>query len=127
MSIEGGCFCGNIRYAADDGDYIRANCHCTMCWGTSAAPYVAWMMVPNDKFRYTRGEPKTLDSSDKGKRYFCPDCGTHLACITTHRPDIVDITIGSLDSPADYPPTLQVWHDTRLPWVHDGTPEYEGE
>ena len=44
--IEGGCFCKRIRYAIDDGEYLTANCHCTMCRRVHAAPYVTWLVVP---------------------------------------------------------------------------------
>ena len=46
MSIEGGCFCGAIRYEIDEGKHVVANCHCTLCRKTSAAPFVTWMVVP---------------------------------------------------------------------------------
>ena len=35
--MEGGCFCGAIRYVIDDNDYGSGNCHCTMCRRTSGA------------------------------------------------------------------------------------------
>jgi hypothetical protein len=115
--IEGGCFCGNLRYQIDDGDYLVANCHCTMCRRTSAAPFVTWMVVPTGAFRYAQGEPRVLNSSDIGTRYFCPDCGTPVACMISKRPDEIDITTGSLDDPAAYPPTVAVHEDTKLSWL----------
>jgi hypothetical protein len=113
--IEGGCFCGRVRYAIDDGDYLSANCHCTMCRRIHAAPFVTWLVVPVVKFRYTQARPMTLVSSAEGTRYYCPACGTHLACVNASHPDVVDVTVGSLDAPAAFPPTLEVFADTRLP------------
>lgn len=115
--IEGGCFCGAIRYQIDDGDYIVANCHCSMCRKTSAAPFVTWIVVPTTAFQYTAGEPKLLSSSESGTRYFCPECGTPVVCINSEHPDRVDVTTGSLDSPGDFVPTLAVYEDTKLPWL----------
>ena len=115
--IEGGCFCGTIRYAIDDGEYLVANCHCSMCRRTSAAAFVTWMVVPLRRFRYTQGEPTELASSDNGRRYFCNRCGTPVACIITTRPNEVDVTTGSLDDPGNFRPTMDVHQDTMLPWL----------
>ncbi len=114
----GGCFCGTIRYEIGDGDYTTANCHCTMCRRTSGAPYVTWLVVPKGEFRYTAGEVTVLESSNRGTRYFCNRCGTPVACVTVAHPDVVDVTLGSLDAPEAFTPTFEVYTDTRLPWVH---------
>ncbi len=119
--IEGGCFCGAIRFAIEEkaeGNYLVANCHCTICRRTSAAPFVTWLIVPVSKFRYQSGTPKYLQSSAKGTRHFCPDCGTPLAFLTTERPHNIDITTGSLDDPDRFVPTLDVHGESKLHWVH---------
>lgn len=119
--IEGGCFCGRIRFTVTekaDGDYLVANCHCSMCRRTSAAPFVTWLIVPRTAFTYTAGTPKLLQSSAKGTRHFCPDCGTPLLFATTERPDNYDLTTGSLDNPNRFVPTLNVHEESRLTWLH---------
>ena len=117
--VTGGCFCGAIRYEFPAGDHTTANCHCSMCRRTSAAPYVAWIVVPITEFRYSSGAPKELKSSEKGKRYFCANCGTHVACVIAAYPDVIDVTIGSLDHPERFAPRHEIHTDTRLPWVAD--------
>lgn len=115
--IEGGCFCKKIRYAIDDGAYSSVNCHCTMCRHIHAAPYVTWLVVPVERFRYLTAAPSQLDSSAKGTRYFCSACGTHVTCVNASHPEIVDVSIGSLDTPEAFAPTSSFFADTRLPWV----------
>lgn len=119
--MQGGCFCGRIRYridpAAGKGVRAIANCHCTMCRRTSAAPYVSWLVVDGDAFQFTQGEPRTLRSSDKGRRQFCAECGTPLTCVLTDQPNTVDVTLCSLDAPELFTPGHDVHTDTRLPWV----------
>ena len=115
--IEGGCFCGAVRYQIDDGDYPAAHCHCTMCRRTSGAAYVSWLVVPKERFKYTGAEPKLLQSSAHGRRYFCASCGTPVVCLVDSHPDNVDITIGSLDAPEAVVPKFEIHTDTRLPWV----------
>jgi hypothetical protein len=115
--MTGGCFCGRTRYEIDDGNCRCVNCHCTMCRRLHAAPYVTWLVVPADRFRYTTEPPQPLASSTHGTRYFCPRCGTHVACINDTHPEIVDVSVGSLDDPGSHPPDLDFYTDTRLPWT----------
>jgi hypothetical protein len=117
MTISGGCFCGALRFQIDAGEYLTANCHCTMCRRVHAAPYVTWLVVPVARFRYTAGEPNELRSSSDGSRYFCSRCGTHVACVNASHPDVIDVTLGSLDAPEAFAPALDAFADTRLPWV----------
>lgn len=115
--LSGGCFCGSIRYTFEYGDYPTANCHCTMCRRTSAAPFVSWIVVPKERFNYTTGTPKLLKSSIHGSRFFCPDCGTPVACIIDSHADVIDITICSLDAAETIIPEHDIYRDTRLPWL----------
>lgn len=115
--IEGGCFCGAVRYQIDQGDYRAGHCHCTMCRRTSGAAYVTWLVVPKDRFAYTCGEPALLESSAHGKRYFCASCGTPVVCLVDTHPDNVDITVGSLDAPEALNPDFEIHTDTKLPWA----------
>ena len=114
---KGGCFCGSIRYAFEQRDYPSGNCHCSMCRRTSAAPFVPWLAVPLKHFKYTKGQPKTLNSSSHGTRYFCEDCGTPLACILEKDPENIDVTICSLDQPERFAPKANTYVDTQLPWI----------
>jgi hypothetical protein len=116
--VAGGCFCRAVRYEFAAGDYPAGNCHCTMCRRTSAAPFVAWVVVPQSAFRYSQGAPAVLASSDHGKRFFCDKCGTHLACVIAEHPEIVDVTIGSLDDPELFVPRFELHTDTRLTWLN---------
>src|SRR4051794_40819330 len=115
--IEGGCFCGALRFAIETGEYVTANCHCSMCRRVHAAPFVTWLVVPVERFGYTRGAPHALASSSEGTRYFCDRCGTHVACVNAVHPEVVDVTLGSLDAPEAFAPTLDVFTDTQLAWV----------
>lgn len=115
--IEGGCFCGNIRYQIEGSIKRVVNCHCTMCRRTSGAPFVSWLVVPTQYFRYTAQQPKHLDSSDKGDRYFCADCGTPIACLVSGHDKYIDITLGSLDVPESFQPDGDFYEDTKLKWL----------
>ena len=115
--IEGGCFCGFIRYRFPVNDYPSSNCHCSMCRSISGAPYVSWMAIPVSDFEYSQGEPKKIVSSSHGSRYFCQDCGTPVVCLLKEYPEQIYITISSLDKPEDFEPKGDMYTKDKLPWV----------
>lgn len=114
----GGCLCGAVRYMIEgDTHHSTGHCHCTLCRGTTGAAVVTWTTVPRAAFRYTRGEPKEYRSSDKGTRWFCPDCGSQLAFRHDDYPDDVDVTVFSLDKPDKLPPEKHIWTGQRVSWL----------
>ncbi|MFW2403484.1 MAG: GFA family protein [Gammaproteobacteria bacterium] len=115
---QGGCFCGALRYELDTTGGWIVNCHCEMCRRTSGAAYVTWIIVARGQFRMVKGEPGVLHSSDHGRRGFCMQCGTPITFTTTKRPENIDVTVCSLDDPAPYAPTEDVYVEGRLEWVH---------
>jgi hypothetical protein len=87
-----------------------------MCRRIHAAPYVTWLVVPKARFRFlARDALAELASSATGTRYHCAHCGTHVACINSTHPDIVDVAVGSLDDPARFTASFEVFTDARLP------------
>ena len=125
--VTGGCLCGAIRFSIDSTQHhVVANCHCTMCRRQSAAPYVTWLVTAKGAFKFTKGKPKEIRSSDLGRRSFCDRCGSPLTCEIYARPDHIDVTVGTLDNPEAFPPTGQVHTDNRLHWVVDTTPTLDG-
>ncbi len=122
--LNGGCFCGRIRYEAGGEPFNASVCHCTICRRTSGAPFVAWFSVPRSQFRVT-GEPRRFRSSGKATRSFCSECGTPLT-FERDQADEIDITTASLDDPNGVPPADHIYASTRLGWVRlaDGLPEF---
>ena len=82
MKLEGGCYCGKVRYVAEGEPMLKAQCHCRECqYITGGAPNM-FIVMPQAGFSYTKGAAKQFTRSDLEKpvtREFCPDCGTHLA------------------------------------------------
>lgn len=115
--IAGGCFCGKVRYELKQRDYRAANCHCSMCRRFSGAPFVTWIVVPKKAFEYTAENPASIRSSDNGTRYFCASCGTPIACVLDAHLKYVDVTVGSLDKPERFVPTLAVHEESKLGWL----------
>jgi hypothetical protein len=124
--LTGGCFCGNIRYEGEGVPFHPTVCHCADCRRATGAPMVAWFSLPRASFRFTAGTPAVFASSDRGRRSFCPRCGTSLTFASTELPEELDIATASLDDPEQVPPADHTHARHRLSWVRlaDGLPQY---
>ena len=126
--VEGGCLCGAVRYRVEGPPLHAGYCHCRLCQRAAGAPVVAWGGWPADRFAWTRGEPKSFASSAKGERSFCPVCGTLPHRRRPRRPDLVEVTLASLDDPAAFPPEEHIWTVSRVRWLvlGDELPRHAG-
>ena len=114
--LTGGCQCGALRYALyapPEGVHV---CHCRMCQKAVGGPFAALAPVRMDAFAWTRGVPATFASSTAALRDFCPSCGTPLTFRYRHKP-LIDVTLGSLDRPAETPPQVSYGVESRMPWL----------
>lgn len=130
MKIEGGCYCGKVRYVAEGEPMRKGQCHCRECqFITGGAPNM-FLVMPSAGFAYTKGAPKQFTRSDLETpvtREFCPDCGTHLATRPPGRPVIV-VKVGTLDDPKLYgAPQMAIFTIDKQPFhqIPDGVPAFE--
>ena len=121
--LEGGCFCGQVRYQADGAPFHATVCHCADCRRVAGAPMVAWFSVRLAGLRFTRGAPARFESSPGVVRGFCAACGTPLTYQNAGL-DEIDVALCSLDDPEALPPADHTWTDGQLSWVRldDGLP-----
>lgn len=105
MHIEGGCYCGSVRYSLDGEPIFRAQCHCRECqYMTGGAPNMV-MGLPDADFRYTQGETRSFTRPDLDNavtREFCPDCGTPLLTRSPAMPGAIILKAGTMDDPSLY-------------------------
>jgi hypothetical protein len=103
MKLEGGCYCGAVRYVAEGDPLFKGQCHCRECqYITGGHPNVV-MGMPDGGFSYTKGAAKPFRRSDLENpvtREFCAACGTHLAAKTPGLPGAVLIKVGTFDDPS---------------------------
>ena len=118
MTLEGGCYCGAVRYEVNGEPQHVALCHCNDCRKSSGAPMVAWAAFTEDQFKLVEGEPVTFNSSGSAMRSFCPKCGSGLYYRNAEfLPGIVDIQSATLDDPEALPPGAHIQTAERLGWM----------
>src|SRR5471030_3529407 len=130
MKLEGGCYCGKVRYVAEGSPMLKAQCHCRECQYISGGAANLFLLMPADGFHYAKGAPRQFTRSDLEKpvtREFCAECGTHL---TTRRPGLpaVILKAGTLDDPSLYgAPQMAIFTIDKQPFhqIAEGLPTFE--
>ena len=130
MKLQGGCYCGNLRYAAEGEPMLKTQCHCRECQYISGGAPNMFLVMPPGGFSYTKGEPKQFSRGDLESpvtREFCAECGTHLI---TRRPGLaaVILKIGTLDDPSLFgEPRMAIYTIDKQAFHHipDGLPTFE--
>lgn len=116
QTYEGGCLCESIRYRVSGTPSSSIICHCNTCRRASGAPSVAWLTFDRDQVETLSGTPLTFESSPGVVRRFCGVCGSAISYENRESPDIIDMTTLSLDDPAVFPPTREVWLTHKISW-----------
>ena len=122
-SITGGCLCGRVRYTAAGEPAFNGLCHCRNCQRYTGSAFETVIAFPTSCIS-VQGELKTYDDTgDSGhsvRRRFCPNCGSGVIAEVEVMPDLTLLLAGTLDDPAEFTPTMDVFWSSAQPWVHAG-------
>ncbi|QAA92642.1 GFA family protein [Pollutimonas thiosulfatoxidans] len=122
MIIEGGCYCGSVRYRAEGEALFKLQCHCRECQYISGGGPNIVMGMPENGFSYTLGNPRLFSRTDLPApvtRHFCSDCGTHLLTTSPRVANAVLLKVGTLDDPAVFGrPSVAIFGIDKQPFHH---------
>jgi hypothetical protein len=131
MNVEGGCYCGNLRYSAEGDAVFEGQCHCRECQYISGGSPNVIMGLPEATFSYTKGSPNGFSRSDLDTpvtREFCAECGTHILAKSPALPGVVLIKVGTLDDPSVFAgPQIAIFMADAQPFhqVPEGTKSFD--
>lgn len=120
--MEGGCRCGEVRFAITAPPMFTAICHCTGCQKMSASAYSTTAAIPRAGFALTRGE--TVIGGLHGERLrhrHCERCKSWV--YTDFEPDMgfVNVRATMLDDPSWFTPFIENYTSEALPWALVGS------
>ena len=124
--MNGGCLCASVRYQARPMPGTAYYCHCRDCQIGSGSAFHAAVLADQSSFRLISGltatYSKVVDSGNEIARIFCPNCGTPLYWAGEGFPDLVILTISSLDDADRITPSRELWTDSAVSWcrIKDG-------
>lgn len=131
MEVEGGCYCGSLRYRVKGDPLFQGQCHCRECQYISGGSPNVVMAVPETGFAYTKGTPKAFRRSDLDTpvtREFCPDCGTHVLAKSPAMAGALMLKVGTLDDPSVFAgPQMAIYLCDKQGFhqVPEGIPTFE--
>jgi len=122
----GSCRCGLIALDASAGPTFRSYCHCRDCRKQTGAPVMAFVGFRDEDLTW-HGEPKTWRAGGV-TRSFCEHCGSQIGYRDERLPCEIYLSLGFMDDPENYPPTLHAFIERQLPFLHieDDLPRYKG-
>jgi|WetSurMetagenome_2_1015567.scaffolds.fasta_scaffold78328_2 hypothetical protein len=102
MALDGGCFCGAVRFQAGGPPGRQGVFRCRACQILTGWPDDLFLVVDAESFRVIRGEPTEVtrrDLPETPTRTFCGTCGAQLTAHTPDAPGVMLVKIGTLDDP----------------------------
>lgn len=125
----GGCLCGGVRYRITQAIGFAEHCHCTMCRKAHGAAFSSNAVVDAAHFELTQGAAlvSEYESSAGRRKCFCSRCGSQLFIRRLNRPEVVVVTLGSMDDAPDAKPLRHVFVGSKAPWldIGDALPQHQ--
>lgn len=118
----GRCACGQVSYAMAAPPFAVHSCHCTSCQRETGSAFALNGLVESEQLSVTAGEVEIIETpsnSGKGQRIArCPKCHVAVWSIYGGMGDLCSfVRTGTLDDPGAFPPDIQIFTRSKLPWV----------
>lgn len=119
---QGGCLCGQVRYAIAWPPLQVMTCQCTHCQKQSGSAISVIAMVKTDDLTVTGTLTSYTDTGDSGntlERQFCGTCGSPLFSIIPAMAanGLSFIKAGTLDDPSGLLPATHLWTSSAQDWM----------
>ena len=126
--IEGGCFCGAVRYQIAGALGPTSACHCSRCRKAFSGASSAYAEIPDgSQFSWVAGESELTKHPfapgwDLG---FCRTCGSTLCGIVDGR--VHGVTLGTVDGDPGVRIEVHTFVGSKAAWDHIGgsAPQFE--
>ena len=118
--IEGGCFCGQVRYRIEAEPLAVRTCWCRLCQYLGAGSATVNACFPAEALSVTGSlswYASTADSGNRMQRGFCPTCGTPIFSNAEARPHLTFVRAGTLDDPNIAAPQASIWVQEAPDWA----------
>jgi hypothetical protein len=115
---EGGCACGAFRFQVDTPPKRVGMCHCMTCRRVHGSAFGSYAIFDRAHVQVF-GTTRTWQSSEQGRRHFCPVCGS-VAFMAYSDTEEVDLPLGAFDETGLFEPQYELWCVHREPWLPSG-------
>jgi hypothetical protein len=127
--IKGSCLCEGVKYSIHGAIKNALYCHCPMCRKVTGASCRPRAEVATQDLVWNSGEDKIsyYNSSHGQHRAFCSVCGSTLITKFDEFPEVIAITLGTLDDDPGIRPEMHVYVAEKAPWyeITDNLKQHE--
>ncbi|KAH7359765.1 S-adenosyl-L-methionine-dependent methyltransferase [Pyrenochaeta sp. MPI-SDFR-AT-0127] len=122
IAFQGGCRCGEVQYLSSVPPSDITLCHCRACQQVSGSGYLPFIEVPKTAIQFTQSSTrKILKLSAVAERTFCSGCGAPISMTYPSVPDLVYLTMATVDLESltsKVPKVIKhIYLDEKAPWV----------
>lgn len=119
QSVDGGCLCGAIKFAAKLPSKWCAHCHCSICRREHGAGYVTWVGFDDKQVELIHSDTALswYESSPGAERGFCSHCGSSLFFRSRRWAGELHIALGCINDAIDRQPQANVFFDRHVDWM----------
>jgi hypothetical protein len=120
-AIKGGCLCGAVTYEVSGEPIFSGHCACENCQKTTGSGHSSIAAFPEASLK-AHGEMTSYsakgDSGQASTYQFCPKCGSRMFTRVAVMPNVVMITLGSMEAAAHFKPSMFIYGKRRRAWDH---------
>ena len=117
--MNGGCFCGGVKFNINRAKLWCSHCHCSMCQRIQGAAVVTWVGCDDDSVEIDDKDNKLrwFKSSSEAERGFCSHCGSPLFFRSSKWPGELHIARALVSGELDREPASHAFYDTHVGWM----------
>ena len=123
--FNGSCLCGNVRYSVGRAPVEVVACHCGLCRRMTGAPFSVYVVARSADLQVQElnADLRQHLVTERTTRSFCGMCGTPLFNSNADDyPGLSMLYLGTAEAPERHVPTMEIFCESKLPWVVLGTP-----
>ena len=125
--LQGGCWCGGVRFRVPDEFLYAWNCHCSRCRSSTGSAFKSLAGIERDKLEIVQGGDTLLVWGDDNENHTrCGVCGSLLYSVVRDGA-YLHVAMGSLVDEPTIRPTGHIFVGSKAPWfeITDDLPQSE--
>lgn len=126
--LRGGCLCGAVSYAVEDGFSAAFYCHCSRCRRATGSAFKPMASIKTSSLRLTSGADQVLIYGTPPQTHdvHCGVCGSFLFSVIAENGN-THVAMGTLIDPPSIKPSFHMFVGSKAPWyeITDSLPQFE--
>lgn len=126
--MKASCLCGQVAFEIKAPFISASFCHCLQCQKSHGASAIAYGVSLKSDVEWLSNKKRVrrFESSDRVRRAFCKDCGSHLYYYHKDHPNHLDIPLAILDESPGILPQCHIYVASKPDWyeILDDLPQH---